>query len=402
MDANTLRKDFPVLERHPEYVYLDNACQTFRPRQVIEAMNEYYLDYPACGGRSVHRLATQVSIKVDEAREKVARFLGAHRPEDVVFTKNCTEAINLVAKGLRLRKGDEVLTTDFEHNSNLTPWQQLELSVGIKRGFVPSSEEGVFSTEEFKKRMSRSVKVVSMVQTNNVTGTSIPAREVAEIAHDHGALVLLDGAQSAPHGKVDVRAIDADFFAFSGHKMLGPSGIGALCGRTELLKRLEPLVTGGGSVATSTFEKAEMLEPPDRFEGGLQNYPGIIGMGAAVDYLSSVGMEEVAAHDLELNRYATKELADVPGLMLVGPKEPEMRGSIFCFNLPGMSSHDIAMILDDAASVMVRSGMHCAHPFFIWRHLNGGARASFYLYNTIADCKKFADAVKGISSAFAT
>jgi len=261
MDVEAIRKDFPVLERHPEIVYLDNACQTFRPRQVIDAINEYYLDYPACGGRSVHRLATEVSIKVDEAREKVAGFLGTHRPEEIVFTKNCTEAMNLVAKGLRLKKGDEVLTTDFEHNSNLTPWQQLESSAGIKRSFVPTSSEGVFSIEELKKRMSSKVKVVSMVQTNNVTGTSIPAKEVAEIAHDHGALVMFDGAQSAPHIKVDVRAIDADFFAVSGHKMLGPAGTGVLYGRLELLKRLEPLVTGGGSVATSTFDKAEMLEP---------------------------------------------------------------------------------------------------------------------------------------------
>ncbi|MDD1770653.1 MAG: aminotransferase class V-fold PLP-dependent enzyme, partial [Methanomassiliicoccales archaeon] len=262
MDADAVRKDFPVLERHPEYVYLDNACQTFRPKQVIAAMDEYYMDYPACGGRSVHRLATQVSIKVDEAREKVARFLGASRPDEIVFTKNCTEAINLVAKGLGLRKGDEVLTADFEHNSNLTPWQQLESSSGIRRSFVPSSAEGVFSIEEFKRRMTKKVKVVSMVHVNNVTGTSVPAKEVAEIAHDHGAIVMFDGAQSAPHIKVDVSSMDADFYAMSAHKMLGPSGVGALYGKLELLKRLEPLITGGGSVATSTFEKAEILDPP--------------------------------------------------------------------------------------------------------------------------------------------
>ncbi len=402
MDADAVRKDFPVLERHPDFVYLDNACQTFRPRQVIEAMNEYYLDYPACGGRSVHRLATQVSIKVDEAREKVAKFLGAHRAEEIVFTKNCTEAINLVAKGLGLHKGEEVLTADFEHNSNLTPWQQLESTVGIRRSFVPSSAEGVFSIEEFKKRIGRNVKVVSMVHVNNVTGTSIPAKEVAEIAHDHGALVLFDGAQSAPHTKVDVGSIDADFFATSGHKMLGPAGVGMMYGKLELLKHLEPLVTGGGSVATSTFERAEILGPPERFEGGLQNYPGIIGTGAAVDYLSSLGMDEVESHDLEMNRFVTKELADLPGLKLVGPREPELRGSVFCFNLAGMGSHDIAMILDDMAGVMIRSGMHCAHPFFLSRGLNGAARASFYVYNNMADCRKFVEAVKGMSTAFVT
>jgi cysteine desulfurase/selenocysteine lyase len=402
MDADALRKDFPVLTRHPDYVYLDNACQTLRPRQVVEAMDEYYLDYPACGGRSVHRLATQVSIKVDEARERVARFLGAHGPNEIVFTKNCTEAINLVAKGLGLGKDDEVLTTDFEHNSNLTPWQQLESSVGIKRSYVPSSRKGVFSIEEFKERMTKSVKVVSMVHVNNVTGTSIPAKEVAEVAHDRGALVMFDGAQSAPHIKVDVKRLDADFYAISAHKMLGPSGVGALYGRLELLKCLEPLVTGGGSVATSTFEKAEMLEPPDRFEGGLQNYPGIIGTGVALEYLAAIGMDEVAEHDLDLNRFVTRELADLPGLGLVGPYDPELRGGVFCFNLSGMSSHDIAMILDDMAGVMIRSGMHCAHPFFLSRGLNGAARASFYIYNDLQDCKKFVGAVKRISSTFTT
>ncbi|MDD1769500.1 MAG: aminotransferase class V-fold PLP-dependent enzyme, partial [Methanomassiliicoccales archaeon] len=248
----------------------------------------------------------------------------------------------------------------------------------------------------------KKVKVVSIVHVNNVTGTSVPAKEVAEIAHDHGAIVMFDGAQSAPHIKVDVSSMDADFYAMSAHKMLGPSGVGVLYGKLELLKRLEPLITGGGSVATSTFEKAEILDPPDRFEGGLQNYPGMIGTGAAVDYLAILGMDEVAEHDLELNRYVTKELADLPGLKLVGPRDPDLRGSVFCFNLVGMSSHDIAMILDDMASVMIRSGMHCAHPFFLSRGLNGAARASFYVYNNLQDCRTFVDAVHDMSSTFTT
>jgi cysteine desulfurase/selenocysteine lyase len=391
MDAESIRKHFAVLERHPGYVYLDNACQTFRPKQVVEAMNEYYLDYPACGGRSVHTLATQVSIKVDEAREKLASFLGASSPEEIVFTKNCTEAINLVAKGLELRRGDVVLTTDFEHNSNLVPWQQVESKIGIRR---------IFSMERFKERMSSNVKLVSMVHVNNITGTGIPVKDVVETAHDHGALVLLDGAQAAPHIKVDVSALDADFYAVSAHKMLGPSGVGVLYGKLELLRDLEPLITGGGSVATSTFEKAEMLQPPDRFEGGLQNYSGMIGTGAAADYLSAIGMDEVAEHDRALNEAVSKDLLDLPKLSLVGPRDPALRGSIFSFNLGGMSSHDIAMILDDMASVMVRSGMHCAHPFFLSRKLNGCARASFYIYNTPADCRTFIEAVKEMASTF--
>jgi cysteine desulfurase/selenocysteine lyase len=293
-----------------------------------------------------------------------------------------------------------IVTTDIEHNSNHVPWLQLQRDKGLRRRFVTTPPSGLFDLEAFKRLMSREVKMVSMVHTNNVTGTSIPAKEVAEIAHDHGALVMFDGAQAAPHQKVAVQGIGADFYAVSGHKMLGPSGMGILYGRMDLLKGLEPLITGGGGVSLTTMDRADLLPPPERFESGLQNYAGIIGMGAAVDYLTAMGMEEVAEHDALLNARATAKLAGLPGVSILGPEEAKDRGSILSFNLKGMSSHDVAMILDEVARVMVRSGMHCVHPFFVARRLDGCARASFYIYNSEEDVDRFAAAVAAVASKF--
>lgn len=399
MDVERIRSDFPLYSSADrDAIYLDSACQSLRPRQVIQAQDEYYNEYPGCGGRSVHRLATQVSIKVDEARERIARFVGAERPEEIAFTKNCTEALNLIAKGLRLRRGDVVLTTDMEHNSNHVPWIQLQRSSGIGRRFVPTPPSGLFDMEAFKGMMSREVKVVSMVHANNVTGTSVPIKEVAEVAHDHGALFMVDGAQAAPHQKVDVKDLDVDFYTMSAHKMLGPSGVGMLYGKLDLLEGIEPLISGGGGVSLTDYEHAEYLPPPDRFESGLMNYAGVIGAGEAVEYLTRLEMDEVSAHDRELNQAATTALRGIKGIRILEPSDPQERGSLLAFNVDGMTSHDVAMVLDDAGKVMVRSGMHCVHPFFLSRGINGCVRASFYIYNTKEECRRFADLVKDVSS----
>ncbi len=403
MDVERLRLDFPLYcSEDRDLIYLDNACQSLRPKQVIEAINEYYLEYPACGGRSVHRLATKVSIKVEEAREKVAAFIGCSDPSCIIFTKNCTEALNLVAKGFPFQKGDTVLTTDMEHNSNHVPWLQLAATVGIKHRYVRTPSSGIFDLESYEGALTPGVKMVSMVHTNNVTGTTIPAREVVRAAHDRKALIMLDGAQSAPHQPIDVEELDVDMFTFSAHKMLGPSGVGVLYAKRDVLERLQPLIGGGGSVGVTDYDKVQFLPPPEKFEGGLLNYSGVIGTGAAVDYLKKIGMEEVSAHEVRLNTIATDGLKDLPSISILEPQDPRQREGLLPFNIRGMASHDVAMIIDEMAKVQIRSGMHCMHPFFLSRKIDGCARASFYLYNTEEECRRFVEGVKLVTSTFSS
>lgn len=403
MDVERLRQDFPIYSSpEKDIIYLDNACQSMRPRQVIEAINEYYLEYPACGGRSVHRLATKVSVKVEEAREKVAKFIGCSDPSCIVFTKNCTEGLNIVAKGYRFPKGAAVLTTDMEHNSNHVPWLQLHAGGRIKHRMVRTPPSGLFSLEAYKAALTADVAMVSMVHTNNVTGTTLPAKAVIELAHDKKAVVMLDGAQSVPHRPIDVEDLDVDMLTFSVHKMLGPSGVGVLYAKKEMMDRIEPLLGGGGSVGYTDYESVEFLPPPEKFEAGLMNYSGVIGTGAAVDYLSTIGMQNVADHEKRLNRIATRGVEDIDALSIVGPKDPSVRDGLFSFNIRGMTSHDVAMIIDEIAKVQIRSGMHCMHPFFRSRGIDGCARASFYVYNTDEECRKFLDALRHIADTFSS
>jgi len=398
MDIKSIRNDFPTL-RNSDAVYLDSACQSLKPQCVIDAMMSYYNEFPACGGRSVHSMATKVSMGIDGARETVARFFNSKNPAEFIFTKNCTEGLNIVAKGIGLKKDDVVLTGDCEHNSNHVPWMDLVETVGIKRRFVRSSTNGEFDIEEFKGSIDRKVKVVSMGQSSNVTGAEIPVKEITEIAHDNGSIVMIDGAQAAPHVPVDLIDLDVDFYTVSGHKMLGPSGVGILYGKMEMLKKTRPLISGGGTVGLATYDSIKLTPPPEKFEAGLLNYSGIIGTGAAFEYLKKVGMRNISEHEKHVQKLVQKETEDMKKLSIVGSPDPEKRGGIFSFNIGGLESHDIAVILD-TKKIMIRSGMHCAHPFFVSRNMRGCARASFYLYNNDDDIVKFADALKKIEETF--
>ena len=399
MDMESVRKDFPTI-RSKKGIYLDSACQSLRPDQVIQSMTDYYENYPACGGRSVHSMATKVSVAIDECREALASFFGTKDPECYIFTKNSTEGLNTAAFGLDLKKGDVVVTTDTEHNSNHVPWLRLKDAVGIERRFSKSGKTGEFDIESFKACMDRKVKVVSVQHTNNVTGSSVPVRAVTEIAHDHGAIVIIDGAQAAPHMPVDLSKIDADIYCCSIHKMLGPSGMGVMYGKREVLEKLRPLTVGGGTVGLTTYDSVTMAPIPDRFEAGLLNYAGIIGTKAAIDYLNAVGMENVEAWDTELMKRAMGNLEDIKSLHLVGPEQPGKRCGVLSFNIDGLASHDIAMMLDSMSGVMIRSGMHCAHPFYVSRAIDGSARASTYLYNSREEMDVFTDTVRKIAETF--
>lgn len=400
MDTESIRRDFPTV-RDGRGIYLDNACQTLRPDCVIDAVTEYYREYPACGGRSVHSMATRVSMAIDESRETMASFFGSKDPDCFVFTKNCTEGMNTVARGFGLRKGDVVVTGGAEHNSNHVQWLAMQQEVGIRRRIAGTDPEGRFDMDSFLSCLDGDVKLVSVGHVSNVTGCAVPLKDIVQEAHDRGIPVLADGAQAAPHMKVDLEALDVDFYCASLHKMLAPSGVGMMYGRKEMLERLRPLEYGGGTVGLTTYDSVTMASPPDRFEAGLSNYAGIVGVKPALDYLSRIGMDEVSAHDTRLQRLLQKETEDIPGLSVVGPDDPDERGGVFSFNIKGLTSHDIAMMADSMAGIMIRSGMHCAHPFFVSRNIDGAARASFYVYNDDSEMRRFADCLRRIAEAFA-
>ena len=400
MDIQKVRQDFPLLNEknnHKPVVYFDNACQSLRPQSVINAVNKYYVEFPACGGRSMHRLAERVTRECEEARTVIAKFLNASRKEEIVFTRNTTEGINLVANSLGLKKGDVVLISDKEHNSNLIPWLMLSKKQGIEIKIVHSKEDNTFNLEEFAKSLDGKVKLVALGMTSNLDGVTIPAPEIIKQAHKNGSLVLLDAAQTVPHQKVDIRALDVDFLAFSGHKMLGPSGTGVLFGKYGLLEKLEPFLVGGDTVSSSTYTSCQFLPPPEKFEAGLQDYAGIIGLGEAAKYLQMVGFKAIQDQEIRLNELITREISSIPRLCLIGPTNPENRGGIISFYLQGVDSHQIALMLDQMAGILVRSGQHCIHSWFNAHGIPGSVRASVYFYNTLAEEELFVSQLNKIA-----
>lgn len=368
-------------------VYFDSACMSLKPDQVIESMNSYYYEHPACAGRSSHKLGELTTAKIKEARRLVAGFINANEKE-IVFTRNTTEGINLLANSLDLKAGDLVLTTDKEHNSNLIPWQVLVRKKGIRHEIVKSNDDGTFDLERYKD-LARGARLVSMVHTSNLDGTTLPAKEIIRIAHASGALVFLDAAQSAPHQKIDVKDLDVDFLAFSGHKMLGPTGTGIFYAKQALLEELEPFMVGGDTVEYSTYDGYKMLKAPEKFEAGLQDYAGIIGLGEAVRYLESVGFDGIREHEYMLNKYITEELAKLPQVKLIGPADPALRSGIISFHIDGADMHQVAIMLDEMSGIMIRSGQHCVHSWFNDRKIRNAARVSLYIHNTMAEAEEF-------------
>ena len=387
-DVARVRADFPILGRevngHP-LVYLDSANTSQKPRQVLDAMRAHQEQYNGNVSRSVHTLGTESTTAYEDARAKVAAFIGAPSPDEVVFTKNSTEAINLVAYTsadlLQLGPGDEIVISEMEHHSNIVPWQLLCERTGATLRWFGVTDEGRLDESTLAELVNERTKLVSIVHMSNILGTiNDPARIIAR-AHEVGALVMLDCSQSVPHLPVDVRGLNADFIAFTGHKMLGPTGIGVLWGRHSLLAQMPPFLAGGSMIETVTMAGTTYAAPPARFEAGTPPIAEAVGLGAAVDYLEAIGMAAVHQHEQEITGYALKALADVPGVRLFGPATPEGRGGTLSFAVDGVHPHDVGQILD-AQGVEVRVGHHCAKPTCARFGVPAMTRASFYLYTT--------------------
>jgi len=380
----TIRDDCPILRQRPNgkpLVYLDSAATSQKPRQVLDVYLRYYEEYNANVHRGVYSIAERATAEYEAARAKIARFIGAAEPAELVFTRNVTESLNLVAHSwgrAHVGPGDEILTTEMEHHSDLVPWQIVAHERGARLRHLPFDGEGRLRLEELDRLLTARTKIVALAHVSNTFGTVNPVAEIARAAHAVGAIVVVDGAQSAPHRPVDVRALGADFFGFTGHKMLAPMGIGALWGRRELLEEMDPFLGGGEMISNVWFDRATWNDIPWKFEAGTPNVGGAIAFGAAVEYLERLGMDAVASHEREITAYAMARLRDVPGVHLLGPQSGD-RGGVVAFSMDGVHPHDIAQVLD-GEGVCVRAGHHCTKPLHRKLGLAASARASFYVY----------------------
>ncbi len=415
------RNDFPALfeKRNGKYpIYFDNACMTLKPKPVIDAILEYYTKFPACGGegRSAHWFSHEINKRIEKSRETIAKFIGAKSEKEIVFIRNTTEGINIVANGYPWKKGDKVLTTTKEHNSNLYPWKDLEKKGLIEYYYLPFKDDYTFDLEGFQKTLKeKGITFVSMGITSNLDGYTIPFKEITKIAHKYGAKVMFDGAQYIPHNEIDVIKDDIDFLSFSIHKMCGPSGIGILYGKYDLLKEIAPFIKGGGMISDTFLDKDPIyLDPPHRFEAGLQDYAGMIGAGKAAEYLMEIGLKNIAHYEEELNAYLDGKLKALSAygeeFSIIGPSSPKKRSGIttLIFNRTGMIYLDddppkigIANLLDAWENIMVRSGEFCVNAWFNFYKISRErekVRASLYFYNTEEEIDIFVDNIQRIVS----
>lgn len=396
MNVKELRQLFPILDQQVNgkpLVYLDSAATSQKPLPVIEAIDNYYRQYNSNVHRGVHTLGTKATDAYEGAREKVRRFIGAASTEEIIFTRGTTTAINLVAASYgraNVREGDEIVITYMEHHSNIIPWQQVAKQTGATLKYIPLQPDGTIRLEDVEQTVTPNTKIVAIMYVSNVLGTINPVKEIAQIAHKNGAVVVVDGAQSTPHMKVDVQDIDCDFYAFSGHKMCGPTGIGVLYGKKHLLEQMEPVEFGGEMIDFVGLYESTWKELPWKFEGGTPIIAGAIGLGAAIDFLEQVGLDHIAEHEHRLAQYALEQLATIDGLTIYGPKE---RAGLVTFNIDGVHPHDVATVLD-AEGIAVRAGHHCAQPLMKWLNVTATARASFYLYNTEEEIDALVSALK--------
>lgn len=406
-DVVRVRKDFAfteVVQNNKPLAYLDSTATSQKPRVVVEKMNRYLERYAANVHRGVYKIAEEATREMEDAREKMARFLGARSSKEVIFTSGTTNAVNLVAYawGLKgdLGPDDEIIVTVMEHHSNTVPWFFLREKLGVTIRFVDIDANGMLDMSQFDKYLGRRTKLVAVTHCSNVLGTINPVAEIAKKAHAVGALCLVDGAQSAPHMPVDVQALGCDFYACSGHKMMGPTGIGVLWGRQEVLERMDPFMGGGEMIREVHQSGARWNDLPYKFEAGTPNIVGAIGLGAAVDYLSGLDLDRVRAHEIAITGYALERLSTVKGLKIFGPPSPKDRGGVVAFTMDAAHPHDIASILDDEQAVCVRAGHHCCQPLMDRLGVPATARASFYVYTLREEVDRLVDALDSVNRTF--
>lgn len=399
IDINKIREDFPILSRtvyEKPLVYLDNAATSQKPNSVITSLTEYYSNYNSNVHRGVHALSMQATEQFEMAREKLSHFINAKSPVEIVWTRGTTEAINLVAAAWgrkNIKSGDEIVVTQMEHHSNLVPWQQLAKHVKAKLRFLPISSDGTLNLENATSIINSKTKLLSIVHTSNSLGTINPVKKLASIAKTVGAAVLIDGAQSTPHMPIDVQDIDCDFFALSGHKMLGPTGIGAIYVKKNILEDMDPYMTGGEMVLEVSLNEARWNDLPMKFEAGTPNIADAIALGKAVEYLENIGMDNVRRHEMEITEYAISRLDEIKGLKIFGPRDIRIRGGVISFYSENLHPHDLGTFLD-RNGIALRTGHHCTMPVMRILGVPATARISFYIYNTIDEVNIFVKTVK--------
>jgi len=396
MNIKEIKQLFPILNQdvngHP-LVYLDSAATSQKPIGVIDAITNYYRQDNSNVHRGVHTLGTRATDAFEGAREKIRKFINAKSIEEIIYTRGTTTALNLVASSYgnaNLKEGDEIIITYMEHHSNLIPWQQVAKNTGATLKYFPLQEDGTLSIDDVRATITPNTKIVAVTMVSNVLGVMNPIKEIAKIAHENGAVIVVDGAQGAPHLKIDVQELDCDFLAFSGHKMCGPTGIGVLYGKKQLLENMEPIEFGGEMIDFVGLYESSWKELPWKFEGGTPIIAGAIGLGAAIDFLEEIGLDNILEHEHKLAAYTLEKMSAIEGISIYGPKEAEKRAGVVTFNLSDVHPHDVATVLD-AEGIAVRAGHHCAQPLMKWLDVSATARASFYLYNSEEDIDRLVE-----------
>jgi len=404
-DIKSLKGDFPVFNQkinNNELVYLDSGATSQKPRIVLDAIKEYNEKFNGNPHRGAHYLSVIATEKYESSREKVKDFINSNSSREIIFTKNTTEAINLLAHSYGMNfigEGDEIVISITEHHSNILPWQHIAKSKGATLKYMYVNNEGRLTMDEVRNKITNRTKLVAICHMSNVLGTIHPVKEIIEYAHEKGAVVLVDGAQSIPHLKVDVQQLDADFLVFSGHKMLGPMGIGVLYGKESLLEKMPPFLRGGDMIEYVWEQEATFAPLPFKFEGGTQNIEGAIGLAAAIDYINEIGIHNIEEHERQLTAYAIEKLLEIPYITIHGPKDTEMRGGVISFSIDGIHPHDVASIMD-AYGIALRAGHHCAQPLMRYLEVPATSRISIYLYNDYGDIDKFIEGIKNVRKWF--